>query len=146
MDKYRIRNLEHLKSLWRDIYADSGKVDWSGMLPYYADGIRFKDSVQELRGKRRFAAMTERLAKRAKKLRFIIHHAALEGDLVFIEWEMVISYRRFPESSVYGSSRLLLQDGKIAEQRDYYDLWGDIFDNIPFFAALYRSLMRWGFG
>lgn len=146
MDEFRIQGIEHLKSLWQDIYAASGRVDYSGMLPYYAEDVRFKDSVQELRGKESFAAMTRRLAKRSKQLRFIIRSALQRDDLVFVEWEMVISYRRFPESSVYGSSRLLLRDGKIADQRDYYDLWGDIFDNIPLLSSLYRGFMRWAFG
>jgi ketosteroid isomerase-like protein len=146
MEEYRIRNIEQLKSLWQDIYSAQGRVDWSGMLPYYAEDIRFKDSVQYIKGKRRFAAMTRRLARRSKNLRFIIHNATMEGHLAFVEWEMVISYKRFPSSSVFGASRLLLRDGKIAEQRDYYDLWGDIFDNIPFFSKAYRVFMRRSFG
>jgi ketosteroid isomerase-like protein len=146
MDDYRIRDIEHLTSLWRNIYSTSGKIDWSGMLPYYADDIRFKDAVQEIRGKERFTAMTRRLARRSKKLRFLIHQSCMQGDLAFVEWEMVISYKGFPESSVYGSSRLKLRDGKVADQRDYYDLWGDIFDNIPFVDRAYRAFMGWGFG
>lgn len=146
MDEFRIRDIEHLKSLWRDIYAPSGGIDWSSMLPYYAEDIRFRDAVQEIRGQERFAAMTRRLAKRSRKLRFLIHNAVMEGDVAFLEWEMVISYWKFPESSVYGTSRLVLRDGKVAEQRDYFDLWGDIWDNIPFLARVYRFFMRRAFG
>jgi limonene-1,2-epoxide hydrolase len=146
MDEFRITSIEQLKSLWQDIYSAQGRVDWSGMLPYYADDIRFRDSVQAISGKRRFTAMTRRLARRSKKLRFIIHNAVMEGGLALVEWEMVISYKSFPSSSVFGASRLLLKDGKIAEQRDYYDLWGDIFDNIPFLSKAYRLFMRRSFG
>jgi len=35
---------------------------------------------------------------------------------------------------------------KIIEQRDYYDLWGDIFDNIPRFSVMYRKFMKKKFG
>jgi hypothetical protein len=146
MDEYRIKSIEHLSSLWQDIYSVSGKVDWSGMLPFYSDHIHFKDAVQEIHGKKPFIAMTRRLARRSKNLRFLIHKAGMEGDLAFVEWEMVISYKNFPESSVYGSSRIMLREGKIVDQRDYYDLWGDIFDNIPFFSKVYRAFMKWGFG
>jgi hypothetical protein len=38
------------------------------------------------------------------------------------------------------------EDGRIAEQRDYYDLWGDIFDNIPWFKKMYRRFMHRKFG
>ena len=44
------------------------------------------------------------------------------------------------------SSVALAQLNKIVEQRDFYDLWGDIFDNIPFFRRVYRGFMRWKFG
>ena len=39
-----------------------------------------------------------------------------------------------------------LEEGKIIEQRDYYDLWGDIFDNIPRFGKAYRRFMKRKFG
>jgi hypothetical protein len=53
----------------------------------------------------------------------------------------------FRSSVVHGASRLTLDEqGKIAAQRDYYDLWGDIFDNIPGFNTLYRKFMRKVFG
>jgi hypothetical protein len=34
----------------------------------------------------------------------------------------------------------------IIEQRDYYDLWGDIFNGIPRFGKLYRKFMFKHFG
>ncbi|MFP4365394.1 MAG: nuclear transport factor 2 family protein [Spirochaetia bacterium] len=146
MSEYRITSLEQFLSLWKDIYTAEGTPSWDRMLPYYAQDIHFKDSVQEIRGKKKFTAMTQRLAKRSKSLEFLIHNAVMEGDLVFVEWEMVISYKRYPKSSVYGASRILLRDGKVAEQRDYYDLWGDIFDNIIFLSSGYRRFMRRLFG
>lgn len=145
-DAYRIESLDHLIRLWQDIYSSTGKVDWSTMLLYYSPDIHFRDAVQEIKGKKRFTAMTQRLAKRSKNLRFVVHRATMDGDLVFVEWEMIIAYKSFPESSVYGSSRLVLSQGKVVDQRDYYDLWGDIFDNIPFMAKVYRGFMRRAFG
>lgn len=146
MDDLRIRDLEQLEALWLGIYDGAGRVDYRNMLPYYAEDIHFRDSVQELRGMRAFRAMTERLARRSKQLRFIIHSGLMEGDRAFIEWEMVITYKKFPSASVHGASRLRLRDGKIAEQRDYYDLWGDIFDRIPLWSRAYRRFMKRSFG
>jgi hypothetical protein len=60
---------------------------------------------------------------------------------------MTISYKTRPSSVIYGASRLYLDDeGKIVYQRDYYDLWGDIFDNIPRFNKMYRKFMHRKFG
>ena len=144
---YRIQGKEHLRKLWTDIYNTEGKPDWSHILPYYDDEIYFRDSVQELHGISEFKAMTERLIARSENLRMRILNAVQEGGVIFLEWEMSLSFKKYPNSSIYGSSRVTLNDaGKIIEQRDYYDLWGDIFDNIPRFGTAYRKFMRKKFG
>ncbi len=146
MGESRIRDLPHFLSLWQDVYASAGKPAWDHILPYYDEGIFFKDSVQEVRGIKDFAEMTRRLAKRSRSIEFLVRNSAIEGNLIFMEWEMVISYKSFPRSSVCGASRILLRDGRILEQRDYYDLWGDILDNIPFLGKAYRQFVRKRFG
>jgi limonene-1,2-epoxide hydrolase len=146
MDESRIRDLPHFLFLWQDVYASAGKPGWDHILPYYDKDIYFKDSVQEIRGIEKFCEMTRRLAKRSKSIEFFVHNSAMEGNLIFIEWEMVISYRNYPKSSVFGASRIRLRDGKVLEQRDYYDLWGDILDNIPFVGKVYRPFVRKRFG
>jgi limonene-1,2-epoxide hydrolase len=145
-DEYRITSVSQLCDLWKGVYRGKEGVDWSGLLPYYGEDIFFKDSIQEIRGMADFAAMTERLAKRSRDLKYVIHSAVMEGNLIFVEWEMVISYKKYPTSSVYGTSRITLREGKIIEQRDYYDLWGDIIDNIPFLNRGYRRFMKKRFG
>jgi hypothetical protein len=126
MDEHRITSVSQLCDLWKGVYRGKDGVDWSGLLPYYDEDIVFKDSIQEIRGMADFATM--------------------DGNLVFVEWEMVISYKKYPTSSVYGTSRITLREGKIIEQRDYYDLWGDIIDNIPFLNKGYRWFMKKRFG
>ena len=133
--------------LWSKTYNTEGKPDWSHIIPWYDDNIYFRDSVQEIRGKDEFKAMTERLTERSKDLKMNIVNAVMEENIIFIEWEMTIKFKKNPSSVLYGSSRLTLnQDGKITEQRDYYDLWGDIFDNIPRFGKAYRKFMIRKFG
>jgi len=133
--------------LWSKTYNAEGKPDWSHILPYYDDNIYFRDSIQEIRGIEEFKAMTERLTKRSKDLKMSIVKAGMEENILFIEWEMTITFKKNPSSVLYGLSRLTLnEEGKIAEQRDYYDLWGDIFDNIPRFGKAYRKFMKRKFG
>ena len=140
-------NAESIKELWSKTYNTEGKPDWSHILPYYDDSIYFRDSIQELHGMEDFKAMTERLTDRSKDLTMKIVRTAQQGKDIFIEWEMTITFRKNPNSVMYGSSRVTLNDeGKIIEQRDYYDLWGDIFDNIPRFGKAYRRFMRRKFG
>jgi limonene-1,2-epoxide hydrolase len=133
--------------LWSKTYNTEGKPDWSHILPYYDDNILFRDSIQEIRGIEKFTAMTERLTKRSKDLKMNIVNAAMSENKIFLEWEMTLSFKKYPSSVLYGSSRLTLnEEGKITEQRDYYDLWGDIFDNIPRFGKAYRKFMKRKFG
>ena len=140
-------NAESIKELWSKTYNTEGKPDWSHILPYYDDDIYFRDSIQELRGMEEFRAMTERLTKRSKDLSMKIVGTAQQNDTIFIEWEMTITFKKNPNSVMYGSSRVTLnEEGKIIEQRDYYDLWGDIFDNIPRFGKAYRRFMKRKFG
>jgi hypothetical protein len=145
--EYRITSAEQLIELWSTTYNSEGRPDWSHILPYYDQDIRFKDTVQEIRGIEEFSRMTERLAERSGSLVMEITHYARNEDVFFLEWEMTLMFKKYPDSTIYGSSRIRLnQDGKIAEQRDYYDLWGDIFDNIPRFGKMYRKFMRKKFG
>lgn len=144
---YRIKDVATIKELWSKTYNTQGKPDWSHILPYYHEDIYFRDSIQGIHGLEEFSAMTERLSKRSKDLKMNVVRAVMEENIIFVEWEMTIRYKKNPSSILYGSSRLTLtEEGKIIEQRDYYDLWGDIFDNIPRFGKAYRKFMRRKFG
>jgi len=147
IESQTITNIETVKTLWSKTYNTDGKPDWSHIIPFYHEDIKFRDTVQELHGMDDFKAMTERLTKRSKDLTMEIVRAVMEENTVFIEWEMTIGFKKYPNSVMYGASRLTLTDeGKILEQRDYYDLWGDIFDNIPRFGKMYRRFMHRKFG
>jgi hypothetical protein len=138
---------ETVKELWSRTYNTQGKPDWSHIMPYYDDNIYFRDSIQEIRGINDFRAMTERLTERSKDLKMNVVRAVRQEHFIFIEWEMTISFKKNPSSVLYGSSRLTMNDeNKIIEQRDYFDLWGDIFDNIPRFGRAYRKFMKRKFG
>lgn len=146
MDEYTIKSLPEFLAFWNDFDPETQERRWDRMLLYYHEDIFFKDSIQEIRGKKKFTEMAERLAKRSKNLEIVVHNSLMQDNLIFVEWEMIIAYKKFPQSSIYGNSRLTLKEGKIIEQRDYYDLWGDINDNIPGYRRLYRWFMRKAFG
>ena len=144
---FGITSLEQFVRLWSQTYNAEGKPDWSHILPYYDEDIHFIDTVQELSGFQDFKEMVERLARRSGDLKMRISHASMERNIIFFEWEMTILFRRTRTSVIHGASRLTLNEqGKIITQRDYYDLWGEIFDNIPVVAKIYRKFMRKVFG
>ncbi len=144
---YTIDNVDQIKELWTKTYNNAGKPDWSHIIPYYANDMEFKDSIQYIKGIEDFTEMTERLSARSNDLKMRVVNATKDGEIIFVEWEMTIIFKKRPSSIIYGASRLTLnKEGKIVYQRDYYDLWGDIFDNIPRFNKMYRKFMHRKFG
>jgi limonene-1,2-epoxide hydrolase len=136
-----------VRALWSRTYNTHGKPDWSHLFPHYHDDVVFQDSIQRVEGRAAFEALCNRLAKRCRELRMHIVDVSQTGDVLFLEWEMTLMFERFPSSTLYGCTKLTQDDdGRIVRQRDYYDLWGDIFDNIPRLAKAYRRFMRRRFG
>ncbi|HOI46226.1 MAG TPA: nuclear transport factor 2 family protein [Bacilli bacterium] len=139
--------VEEIKLLWSKTYSAIGKPDWSHLFPYYDDSIIFQDSIQRIVGIDKFKAMCNRLAKRCRSLEMNILNIIEVDNIVMMEWKMTMSFRVFPKKPIFGASRLTFNNqGKIVEQRDYYDLWGDIYDGIPIYRRIYRWFMRVFFG
>ncbi len=133
--------------LWSRTYNTDGKPDWSHIYPYYHPEVVFQDSIQRIEGKAEFMALCARLTERCKELRMDVHSVAKRDGVIFLEWTMTMMFGKWPSTPVYGSTVLRLhEDGRIISQRDYYDLWGDIFNGIPRFHQIYRRFMRKRFG
>jgi limonene-1,2-epoxide hydrolase len=140
-------DLAEVKELWSRTYNREGKPDWSHIYPYYDQDIVFQDSIQRIEGIGEFVALCERLTERCEQLRMEIHSIARSGSAIHMQWTMTMSFKKFPSTPVYGATVLTVnQAGRIASQRDYYDLWGDIFNGIPWFKKPYRKFMRKKFG
>ena len=140
-------NADRVRELWSRTYNREGKPDWSHILPYYHEDIVFHDSIQRIEGIVAFTALCRRLTQRCKQLHMDIGSIAMVGCEITMEWKMTMMFRRWPSSPIFGCSKFTLgEDGRIIHQRDYYDLWGDIFDGIPWFRGLYRRFMHRYFG
>jgi len=140
-------NRERVLDLWSKTYNTQGKPDWSHIFPYYAEEIVFQDTIQKVVGKEAFVGMCNRLTKRCKELKMQIDSIAVVDNVIFMEWEMTMIFRNTPSTSLFGCTRLKLgEDGQIIHQRDFYDLWGDIFANVPAMKRAYPRFMKWIFG
>ena len=140
-------NPDTIRELWSRTYNREGKPDWSHIFPYYHKDIVFQDSIQRIEGRTEFIAMCKRLTRRTNQLKMEILSIAQDGNVILFDWIMTMVFKNYPNTPIYGSTKLVLsEDGKIKEQRDYYDLWGDIFNNIPHFNKMYRRFMHRKFG
>ena len=136
-----------VEELWSRTYNTRGKPDWSHIYPWYHPDIVFQDSIQRIEGIDEFIALCERLTARCEELAMDIRSVAETGNVFHLEWIMTMSFKKFPSTPIFGATVLRLhEDGRIASQRDYYDLWGDIFNGIPWFKKPYRNFMRKKFG
>ena len=143
----RTLDADTVLELWSKTYNTDGKPDWSHIYPYYHPDVVFQDSIQRLEGIDAFEDLCARLTSRCRKLRMDISSIAQKDDTILMDWKMTMSFRNFPDSPIFGSTKLTLhEDGRIKSQRDFYDLWGDIFDGIPYFRKSYRRFMRKYFG
>ena len=140
-------NEELVLTLWSRTYNTSGKPDWSHIFPYYAEDMIFQDPIQRVVGKTDFVAMCNRLTKRCQELKMDITSIASGENLIFMQWTMTMVFRKTPSTPIYGCTKLSLNAaGLIAQQRDYYDLWGDIFPNVPIMKNAYPKFMHRLFG
>ena len=136
-----------IRDLWSKTYNTEGKPDWSHIFPYYHDDIVFQDSIQRIEGIEDFKAMCNRLTDRCEQLNMDIESVVVEGNIAFLQWTMTMMFKKFPSTPVYGCSKLTFADDhRIIHQRDYFDMWGDIFNGIPRFKPMYRKFLKKRFG
>ena len=136
-----------IKELWSKTYNTEGKPDWSHIFKYYHKDIIFQDTIQRIEGIDEFIAMCNRLTKRTNQLNMEIVSIAQNENVIIFDWIMTMIFKKYPSTPIYGSTKLTLSDdGLILQQRDYYDLWGDIFNNIPYFKKMYRRFLVKKFG
>ncbi len=140
-------DINTVRELWSKTYNANGKPDWSHLYPYYHPKVVFQDSIQRIEGIEGFVALCERLTKRCESIQMEILSVAQNSDIILMDWIMTTAFKQYPSTPVYGSTKLTLhEDGRIIAQRDYFDLWGDIFNGIPYFKNTYRRFMRRVFG
>jgi limonene-1,2-epoxide hydrolase len=140
-------NVETIKELWSQTYNTQGKPDWSHIFKYYHKNIVFQDTIQRIEGIDNFIAMCNRLTQRTKQLNMEIVSIVQNDNTIIFEWIMTMMFKKYPSTPLYGCTKLLISDDNfILQQRDYYDLWGDIFNNIPRFGKMYRRFIIKKFG
>lgn len=140
-------NLDTIKELWSKTYNREGRPDWSHIFQYYHKDIVFQDTIQRIEGLDNFIAMCNRLTNRTKQLQMEILSITQNDNVIMFDWVMTMMFKKYPNTPIYGATKLVLsEEGLIKEQRDYYDLWGDIFNNIPRFGKMYRRFLIRKFG
>jgi limonene-1,2-epoxide hydrolase len=139
--------IERIRELWSQTYNRDGKPDWSHIFPYYHEDIIFEDSIQKIEGKSEFTAMCNRLSARCEQLNMDIQSIVMDSQDVFFQWKLVMTFKKFPSTPLYGCTKLTIgEDNRIIQQRDYFDIWGTILNGIPMLRNAYWNFMHRYFG
>ncbi len=136
-----------VRAMWSKTYNADGLPDWTHIFPYYDERVVFQDCIQRIEGFENFQALCNRLTNRCTSLRMDLNDIIQKDNVIAFDWKMTMSFRKSPDTPIFGFTKLTIgPNGKIISQRDYYDLWGDIFNGIPGFNKMYRKFMSRFFG
>jgi hypothetical protein len=139
--------IKKIRELWSKTYNKEGKPDWSHIFPLYHDDIVFQDSIQKIEGKDEFIKLCNRLTDRCEQLTMDIYSITEAKNEFIFDWKMEMMFKKWPSNPIYGCTKLTIAvDNRIIGQRDYYDLWGDIINGIPYLVKPYRGFMKRYFG
>jgi hypothetical protein len=137
------QTVENLKKLMESVSPkDVETVE--KMRPLYSEQVRFEDPVQLVQGVDHFIAANRRLVEMARVFKFVVHDAAQTQTHGFLSWTMEWATRWTPVTHLEGVSRLRLHDGKIVDQRDYWDSVEGALGTIPKVLTAYKRFNgRW---
>lgn len=110
---------------------------------YYTQEIHFKDPFHEFVDRNQLYRIYQNMFQHLEAPRFQIDSWTGNGDQAALQWQFVFSYRQ-RVYTIHGASHLrLAEDGRVWLQRDYWDPASGIYEQIPVFGVLLRTLRRW---
>ena len=113
-------------------------IDRLGTL--YDPHVVFRDPLQTLHGRDAFLAMNRRILARARRLSFEVSDAVGGRGSVFLAWTMFYEPRLGPKLVFHGTTHVRVKDGRVVEQRDYWDLLSSVAQSLPFVRNAYATL------
>lgn len=117
-------------------------VRGSELAALYDDDIYFQDPIQRVRGREAIIEVLESMSRKLQDIRFEVLHGEQVGERVYMTWEMSFRPPFGPRMTIEGVTDARVRDGKIVEQRDYWDLLGASMDSLPLAAPVYRRLVK----
>lgn len=110
----------------------------------YAEGARFIDPFNDIRGHAALRAVFEHMFDTLDAPRFKIVDALGDAEQGFITWDF--SFRRHGHGatlSIHGASHLHFDaDGRVTLHRDYWDAAQQVYERVPLLGAVLRGLRR----
>ena len=108
----------------------------------YAPELRFEDPMQVTTDLDAFIATTERLVQRARELSFTVASIVGTDEEFCLTWTMTFAPKIGPTIEVDGVSHFRARQGRVVEQRDFWDLATLFASAIPGGRSIMRAALR----
>jgi ketosteroid isomerase-like protein len=139
---------EHEQGTMKQRYVETFEAlarDGEAALPLlrelYHEQVQFEDPIQSVVGIEPFIDANRRLVRRAKSISLNIGTVAVQDGHLFAVWTMSFEPRMGPVMAFEGASHATFRDGRIAYQRDYWDLLSSAAGAVPGISMVYRRLV-----
>ena len=130
-----VRIVHYFQSLTPDSVADIGK--------FYTEDIYFRDPFNEVRGIAPVLHIFSDMFVRLHDPRFTVVETILDDRGAVLIWDFNFRIKTLNPNlprRIHGLSHLrFASDGRVSYHRDYWDVAGELYQQLP----LIGSLMRW---
>lgn len=124
-------------------YVRLTRENLDALLALYDEQARFKDPFNEVSGRPAMRRVFIDMFEQLREPRFVVRHAATEGDEAFLTWELNFLRQSGAPMTVRGASHLRYSPaGLVVLHRDYWDAAEELYAKLPVLGALMRALRR----
>ncbi|GAB3625711.1 isomerase [Pandoraea terrae] len=140
-------DMDHAAALVRlTRYYESLSLQNIGSLgEFYTPNAYFRNPFNEVRTSAEMAHIFRRLLMHIDVPRIEITATILQSNQAFLVWNFRCRLKRWHEDelTIRGASHLRLSnDGRVAYQRDYWDVAEELYEKLPMLGRLMRWLKR----
>ena len=108
----------------------------------YAQTATFRDPFNDLRGVASVRQVYQHMFETLVEPRFVITSKLIDSANAFMTWRFLFTIRGKAYVIEGGTHFILDEQGLIAIHRDYWDAAQELYEKIPVFGAVLRSLRR----
>jgi steroid delta-isomerase len=114
---------------------------------YFTEKARFKDPFNNVTGIAAIQKIFQHMFTHTQQSRFVIHHAALDKQILLLQWDYHFQTLKGKPWTFSGMSRVTFatqgtEQGKVIEHIDYWDPVENIYQKIPLLNRLMHYLTR----
>src|SRR5512133_1731119 len=110
--------------------------------PLYSDDLRYENPVQRVEGVESFLRLMRHMATRWAPFTMHIDEGLESSDRIWGRFRLTFRPTFLRRSlDIEGLTRCVVANGRITEQRDYYDAMSSALDAIPLAGPAYRKII-----